>query len=194
MRSNQSVPPAAGSVIGYRKCGDLGEIVIDNKRMATSAVNMATQDRAILEKLDAILRSEEVRAQIEPIVERVRTELARKNPPSQNLRRGKAPPSQKLPPSIDYGRDLPSVDYGTAGETAPKGEGKVMAWEPIPLSIYGNALPAMIRSIWVFILRAGTNTGAERHPNSHQRMMSFEGSGDMQIRDERQTSDVRGQK
>jgi len=62
---------------------------------------MATQDRAILEKLDAILRSEEVRTWIQPIVERVRTELA--------------------------------------GE-------RLMAWEPIPLSIYGNALPAMIRS------------------------------------------------
>jgi hypothetical protein len=31
----------------------------------------------------------------------------------------------------------------------------------------------------VFVLRAGADTGAERHPNSHQRMMSFEGSGDM---------------
>jgi hypothetical protein len=31
----------------------------------------------------------------------------------------------------------------------------------------------------VFVLRAGVDTGAERHPNSHQRMMSFEGSGDM---------------
>jgi len=29
-------------------------------------------------------------------------------------------------------------------------------------------------------LRAGADTGAERHPNSHQRMMSFEGSGDLQ--------------
>lgn len=103
---------------------------------------MATQDRAILEKLDAILRSEEVRTWIQPIVERVRTELA--------------------------------------GE-------RLMAWEPIPLSIYGNALPAMIRSSWVFILRAGTNTGAERHPNSHQRMMSFEGSGDMQVEKAKQT-------
>jgi hypothetical protein len=27
----------------------------------------------------------------------------------------------------------------------------------------------------------GATTGAERHPNSHQRMMSFEGSGDMQV-------------
>jgi len=56
----------------------------------------------------------------------------------------------------------------------------VMAWEPLPLSIYSNPLPAFIRSSWVFILRARTTTGAERHPNSHQRMMSFRGAGDMQ--------------
>ena len=55
-----------------------------------------------------------------------------------------------------------------------------MAWEPIPLAVYGASLPPQIRSSWVFILRAGAITGAERHPNSHQRMMSFQGSGDMQ--------------
>src|ERR1700730_11482093 len=70
----------------------------------------------------------------------------------------------------------------------------LMAWEPIRLSIYGDALPAMIRSSWVFILRAGANTGAERHPNSHQRMMSFEGSGDMQVEDRCRKSDVSGQR
>lgn len=80
-----------------------------------------------------------MRAQVQPIVERVRAHLAQK----------------------------------------PKA---VMAWEPIPLTIYGEALPRGIRSSWVFILRAGANTGAERHPNSHQRMMSFEGTGDMQVR------------
>jgi hypothetical protein len=57
---------------------------------------------------------------------------------------------------------------------------QTMAWEPVPLSIYGGALPAFIRSSWVFILRAGATTGAERHPNSHQRMMSFRGTGDLQ--------------
>jgi hypothetical protein len=56
----------------------------------------------------------------------------------------------------------------------------LMAWEPIPLNIVETALPSEIRSAWVFILRAGADTGAERHPNSHQRMMSFEGSGDLQ--------------
>ena len=56
----------------------------------------------------------------------------------------------------------------------------LMSWEPVPLHIFPTILPAEIRSAWVFVLRAGADTGAERHPNSHQRMMSFEGSGDMQ--------------
>jgi hypothetical protein len=91
----------------------------------------------LLEALDAIVGSEEIRAQIYPIVERVRMELTR-NKKAQ------------------------------------------MTWEPIPLTIYGGALPSEIRSSWVFILRAGATTGAERHPNSHQRMMSFEATGDLQ--------------
>jgi hypothetical protein len=108
---------------------------------------MTLDDRAILQALDAILRSEEVPAQIQPIMERVRADLAANTE-------------------------------------------SLMAWELIPLSIYGNALPAVIRSSWVFILRAGANTGAERHPNSHQRMMSWEGSGDMQVGEDQQRSDV----
>ena len=59
----------------------------------------------------------------------------------------------------------------------------VMTWESIPPMVFGRALPPGIRSAWVFVLRAGADTGAERHPNSHQRMMSFEGSGDMQTRE-----------
>lgn len=57
----------------------------------------------------------------------------------------------------------------------------LLAWEPVPLAAYGKRLPNMIRSSWVFVLRAQANTGAERHPNSHQRMMSYRGSGDLQI-------------
>jgi hypothetical protein len=57
----------------------------------------------------------------------------------------------------------------------------VMAWEPIPLPIYGVGLPDDIRSSWVFIVRAGATTGAERHPNSHQRVMAFRGCGDLQV-------------
>src|SRR5262249_8626567 len=60
-----------------------------------------------------------------------------------------------------------------------------MAWEPIPLEVYGESLPSPIQSSWVFILRARATTGAERHPNSHQRMMSYRGAGDLQTADER---------
>jgi hypothetical protein len=98
---------------------------------------MTPDERARLEELDAVLRSENVRKQIWPIVGRVRAELARKKE-------------------------------------------ALMAWEPISLSVFCDALPPEIRSAWVFVLRAGANTGAERHPNSHQRMMSFQGSGDLQ--------------
>src|SRR5213596_1686058 len=55
-----------------------------------------------------------------------------------------------------------------------------MSWQPFPLDVLATTLPPDIRSAWVFVLRAGADTGAERHPNSHQRMMSFEGSGDLQ--------------
>ena len=58
----------------------------------------------------------------------------------------------------------------------------VLVWEPIPLDFYTSPLPEAIRSSWVFVLRANTTTGAERHPNSHQRMMSYRGSGDFQTR------------
>jgi hypothetical protein len=54
----------------------------------------------------------------------------------------------------------------------------VLAWEPIPLDLYKVPLPKAIHSSWVFILRANTVSGAERHPNSHQRMMSYRGTGD----------------
>jgi len=56
----------------------------------------------------------------------------------------------------------------------------LMCWEPFPLDVLATTLPPEIRSAWVFVLRAGADTGAERHPNSHQRMMSFEGSGNLQ--------------
>jgi hypothetical protein len=94
------------------------------------------KERSLLEKLDKIVRSSRIRAQIRPIVERVRADLVRK------------------PDAL-------------------------MAWEPIALETFGP-LPPAIRSGWVFILRAGSDTGAERHPNSHQRMMSFEATGDLQ--------------
>jgi hypothetical protein len=54
-----------------------------------------------------------------------------------------------------------------------------LAWEVVPLSTYGP-LPRVIRSSWVFVLRAGCSTGAERHPNSVQRVMAFRHDGDFQ--------------
>lgn len=57
----------------------------------------------------------------------------------------------------------------------------VLAWEPVPLDTYGKVLPNVIRSSWIFIVRAQAKSGAERHPNSHQYMMSYRGAGDLQV-------------
>src|SRR5213595_573616 len=100
---------------------------------------MTADERARLEALDAAVRSNELRAKINPVVDRVCAALVQ-NPEA------------------------------------------VMTWEPIPLETFGQKLPPEIRSGWIFVLRAGTDTGAERHPNSHQRMMTLHGSGDMRIR------------
>jgi hypothetical protein len=54
-----------------------------------------------------------------------------------------------------------------------------LAWRPVPLDLYEN-LPEGIASSWVFVLRAGCTSGAERHPNSIQRVMSFRNEADMQ--------------
>ncbi|MBV9618675.1 MAG: hypothetical protein JO201_05635 [Verrucomicrobia bacterium] len=99
---------------------------------------MTKGERLILEKLDQVVRSEEMRAQIQPILERVRAELMGK------------------PDAL-------------------------MTWEPVPLATFGSELPPQIQSAWVFVLRAGADTGAERHPNSHQRMMTLDGTGDMKL-------------
>jgi len=58
----------------------------------------------------------------------------------------------------------------------------MMSWEPIPLSLYKQPLPSEIKSSWVFNLRKNSTTGAERHPNSIQRMMSYQGYGDFQTK------------
>jgi hypothetical protein len=62
--------------------------------------------------------------------------------------------------------------------------GAQMSWETLPLSLFDPGLPESIRSSWVFMLRAGVVTGAERHPNSHQRTLSYRGTGDLQTRQE----------
>jgi hypothetical protein len=97
---------------------------------------MEAEERTRLEKLDTIVRSDELRAEIDPVVDRVRAALSQQ------------------PDAL-------------------------MTWERIPLEIFGQGLPEEIQSGWIFVLRAGADTGAERHPNSHQRMMTLQGSGDM---------------
>ena len=56
----------------------------------------------------------------------------------------------------------------------------LLVWEPVDLSFYSGPVPDEIRSSWVFVLRANTVSGAERHPNSIQRVMSVKGSADLQ--------------
>jgi hypothetical protein len=100
---------------------------------------MTADERARLGALDAVVKSNELRAKINPLVDRVCAALAQR----------------------------------------PEA---VMTWEPIPLETFRQKLPPEIRSGWVFVLRAGADTGAERHPNSHQRMMTLHGTGDMRVR------------
>lgn len=56
---------------------------------------------------------------------------------------------------------------------------ELLAWESVPLSVYGVAFPKAIKSSWIFVLRNGVSTGAERHPNSHQRVMSYRGCANL---------------
>jgi len=59
-----------------------------------------------------------------------------------------------------------------------------MAWESLPLeSLAAVAIPPAIQSCWVFVIRPGEATGAERHPNSHQRSLSLCGSGRFELHD-----------
>lgn len=59
----------------------------------------------------------------------------------------------------------------------------LMAWEVIPLDAFRGGVPERIRSCWIFVIRAGAATGAERHPNSHQRSFSLIGSGTFELHD-----------
>ena len=63
-------------------------------------------------------------------------------------------------------------------EDAPQA---LMLWEVMPLGAYGTKLPDVILSSWIFNLRANVATGAEYHPNSQQRMMSYRGEGDFLV-------------
>ena len=95
----------------------------------------------------------------------------------------KAVNSEEVRPQI-----LPIVKR--VGEDLARKPDALMTWEPVALETFGDKLPAAIQSGWVFILRSGVDTGAERHPNSHQRMMTFDGTGNMKIDGTRASNDV----
>jgi hypothetical protein len=57
----------------------------------------------------------------------------------------------------------------------------VMEWEVVPLTIFAGRLPESIRSCWIFVIRPNAATGAERHPNSHQRSLSLIGTGRFEL-------------
>jgi hypothetical protein len=59
---------------------------------------------------------------------------------------------------------------------------RIMTWEVVPLSDFPGGLPEAIRSCWIFVIRAGAASGAERHPNSHQRSFSLIGGGAFELR------------
>jgi len=91
--------------------------------------------------------------------------------------------------SLDAMVSRPEVaaQLDTIGErvlaTLARGPREIEAWETVPLSLYGGRLEPEIKSSWVFVLRKGVTTGAERHPNSRQRMVSWNGDGDFQVHD-----------
>jgi hypothetical protein len=50
-------------------------------------------------------------------------------------------------------------------------------WSVVELDGIGRALPAGIRSCWIFVLRAGVGSGCHFHPNSVQHMVMIRGQG-----------------
>ena len=96
-----------------------------------------------------------------------------------------APGEQSILESLDAAIRVPrsaailaAVVDEVSAELAAKSNAR-LAWRPIPLETY-DRLPDGIASSWVFVLRADCTSGAERHPNSIQRFMSYRGSADMQ--------------
>jgi hypothetical protein len=60
----------------------------------------------------------------------------------------------------------------------------------VPLSVYGPNFPSVIKSCRVFVLRAGSEFKIERHPNSHQRVLSLAGSGKIRVFEKSTPRDV----
>ena len=54
----------------------------------------------------------------------------------------------------------------------------------VSLSVFGDNLPSEIKSCRVFAMRAGLESRIECHPNSHQRVLSLEGTGEIRVLDD----------
>ena len=75
-------------------------------------------------------------------------------------------------------------DCGAGAAKAVPPRAAAMAWGTHP-AVHLRPLLAGFHPLQLgFILRAWAHTGAERHPNSHQRTMSFRGIGDLQTGDD----------
>jgi len=78
--------------------------------------------------------------------------------------------------------DLDAIIVGLARALVEHPD-EIMAWETLALERFSPPLPTEIRSAWIFTLRAGVASGAERHSNSHQRSLAYRGSGEVQTRE-----------
>jgi hypothetical protein len=58
-----------------------------------------------------------------------------------------------------------------------------MVWEALPSNFFDQELPCQIASTWIFIIRAGTYLGVERHSNSYQRTIALQGGGLFELYD-----------
>lgn len=101
---------------------------------------------------------------------------------------GGAPPGDPLLAQLDEAVRAPGVMPALSGIAHELGnrlrstaEADIV-WQEVSLALFGR-LPEEIKSSWVFALRRNRTTGAERHPNSSQRMTSLVGSANMQTWD-----------
>lgn len=70
-----------------------------------------------------------------------------------------------------------------ASRRLEKQPSELFAWEVLPVSLFGPALPPVYQSAWLFVIRANMPPEHHRHPNSRQVTMSYRGKGDLQTWD-----------
>ncbi len=83
-------------------------------------------------------------------------------------------------------KDQPSIQEAISRAEAELSQNpsKLGATVQIPLSVFGKGIPASIKSCRVFALRENAAFKTERHPNSHQRVLSIKGIGEIRVLEE----------